>query len=76
MLNLQVQSVASYAATKNSRFSMTASQIRTIKQRWDETYNSLPTIQQQAVNNALSAAIAEFRRRNPNIKGTKILKSN
>ena len=74
MLNLQVQSVASYAATKNSRFSMTASQIRTIKQRWDETYNSLPKIQQQAVNNALSAAIAEFRRRNPNIKGTKDLK--
>jgi hypothetical protein len=53
---------------------MTASQIRTIKQRWNETYNSLPVIQQKTVNHALSAAIAEFRRRNPNIKGTKDLK--
>jgi hypothetical protein len=74
MLNLQVLSAASYAATKNSRFSLSASQIRTIKQRWDETYNSLPKIQQQAVNVALSAAISEFRRRNPKIKGTKDLK--
>lgn len=74
MLNLQVLSTAPYAATKNSRFSLSASQIRTIKQRWDETYNSLPKIQQQAVNVALSAAISEFRRRNPKIKGTKDLK--
>lgn len=65
---------AAYATTKNARFSSTASQIRTIKQRWDETYNSLPRIQQRAVDNALQAAIAEFKRRNPNIKGTKDLK--
>ena len=63
-----------YAAQKNARFSLTASQIRTIKQRWDETYNALPRIQQQAINSALSAAIAEFQRRHPNIKGTKDLK--
>jgi bifunctional DNase/RNase len=63
-----------YAAQKNARFSLTASQIRTIKQRWDETYNALPKIQQQAINIALSAAIAEFRRRHPSIKGTKDLK--
>jgi hypothetical protein len=74
MLNLQVLTPASYAATKNSRFSISASQVRTIKQRWDETYNALPTIQQQAIDNALSAAISEFRRRNPKIKGTKDLK--
>jgi len=74
MLSLQTQSAVSYAAQKNSRFSMSASQIRTIKQRWDETYNALPSIQQKAVNYALTAAIAEFRRRNPNIKGTKDLK--
>ena len=75
MMNLIANAtVASYASTKNSRFSSTASQIRTIKQRWDETYNSLPTYQQKAVNHALTAAIAEFRRRNPNIKGTKDLK--
>jgi bifunctional DNase/RNase len=65
---------ANYAATKNARFSMTQSQIRTIKQRWDETFNSLPVIQQKAVIYQLNAAIAEFRRRNPNIKGTKDLK--
>ena len=63
-----------YAATKNSRFSLSASQIRTIKERWDETYNALPRIQQQAINSALAAAIAEFHRRHPNIKGTKDLK--
>jgi hypothetical protein len=74
MLNLQVLTPASYAATKNSRFSISASQVRTIKQRWDDTYNALPPIQQQAINSALSAAIAEFRRRNPKIKGTKDLK--
>jgi bifunctional DNase/RNase len=74
MLSLQIQTAAPYAVTKNSRFSMTASQIRTIKQRWDETYNALPIIQQKAIDNALAAAIAEFRRRNPKIKGTKDLK--
>lgn len=74
MLNLQVQSVPSYAATKNSRFSMSNSQIQTIRQRWDETYKSLPKSQQDAVDTALSGAIAEFRRRNPKIKGTKDLK--
>jgi bifunctional DNase/RNase len=63
-----------YAATKNARFSSTASQIRTIKQRWDETYNALPRIQQQAIDSALAAAISEFRRRNPQIKDTKDLK--
>lgn len=77
MLNLLVNGAsghASYAQTKNKRFSLTASQVRTIKQRWDETYNSLPKIQQQAVDVALQAAVAEFKRRNPTIKGTKDLK--
>lgn len=74
MLHLQAQPAASYAAFKNSRFSMSASQVRTIKQRWDDTYKALPIIQQRTVDNALSAAIAEFRRRNPQIKGTKDLK--
>lgn len=77
MLNLLVSGVsgqASYAQTKNKRFSLTASQVRTIKQRWDETYNSLPKIQQQTVDVALQAAVAEFKRRNPTIKGTKDLK--
>jgi len=63
-----------YAAQKNGRFSISASQIRTVKQRWDETYNALPRIQQQAVDAGLAAAINEFRLRNPDIKGTKDLK--
>lgn len=63
-----------YAAQKNARFSLTASQIRTVKQRWDETFNVLPRNQQMAIVSALNAAIAEFRRRHPNIKGTKDLK--
>jgi len=70
----QVTTTKNYAAIKNSRFSMSESQVRTIKQRWDETYNSLPSIQQKAIDHALSAAIAEFRRRNPKVKGTKDLK--
>jgi hypothetical protein len=74
MMNLQSMGAASYAATKNARFNSTSSFVRTIKQRWDETYNSLPTYQQRAIDSALQSAIAEFRRRNPNIKGTKDLK--
>jgi bifunctional DNase/RNase len=65
---------SNYAASKNSRFSMTQSQVKTIKQRWDETFNSLPPIQQRAINSSLQAAISEFQRRHPNIKGTKDLK--
>jgi hypothetical protein len=77
MLHLQTNGVfgaASYALTKNARFSSSASQIRTIKQRWDETYNNLPANQQAAIDVALQAAISEFRRRNPTIKSTKDLK--
>jgi len=75
MMNLQSATAAiPYAAKRNGRFSFTASQVKTIKQRWDETYSSLPQIQQRAINNALQAAIAEFQRRNPTVKGTKDLK--
>lgn len=75
MMNLQsVSAVIPYAAQRNGRFSFTASQVKTIKQRWDETYNALPQIQQRAINTALQAAIAEFKRRNPTLKGTKDLK--
>jgi hypothetical protein len=77
MLQLQTNGVfgmPSYAFTKNARFSSSASQILTIKKRWDDTYVNLPDNQQAAINVALQAAIAEFRRRNPTIKGTKDLK--
>lgn len=77
MLHLQTNGVTgmpSYAHTKNSRFSISESNVRTIKQRWDETYNSLPADQQKAVDVALEAAIAEFQRRNPKIKSTRDLK--
>jgi hypothetical protein len=59
---------ATYAQSRNARFNSTKSQIRSIKQRWDETYNSLPPHQQATVDYALESAKAEFRRRNPNIK--------
>lgn len=76
MINLLANTagVASYAANKNARFNSKSSHVRTIKQRWDDAYNSLSTIQQKAVNNALNAAVAEFRRRHPNIKCTSILR--
>ena len=70
MLQLQTNGVfgtTSYAQTKNARFSSTKSNIRTIQQRWNETYNAMTPGMQTVVNNALSAAIAEFRFRNPNI---------
>ena len=62
-----MSTMQNYAADKNARFSFTASQVRTIKQRWDDTYNSLPAHQQAAINYGLQSAIAEFRRRNPKI---------
>jgi hypothetical protein len=79
MLNLVIggasnATTSSYAANKNARFSLTASQIKTVKQRWDDTFNALPKNQQSAINYGLQSAIAEFQRRNPKIKGTKDLK--
>lgn len=69
-----MSTMQNYAAVKNARFSLKASQIRTIKQRWDETYNSLPSHQQAAIDYGLQAAIAEFRRRNPGINNLTVLK--
>lgn len=78
MLNLVLDNAtcasSSYATTKNDRFSLTASQIKTIKQRWDATYKTLPKNQQSAIDNRLQQSIAEFHRRNPEIKSTNDLK--
>jgi hypothetical protein len=70
MLNFQSNGNfgATYAQTKNARFANTRSNIRTIEQRWNETYNALPHNQQQVVDHALQMAIAEFNRRNPKLK--------
>lgn len=74
MLNLQVKPTAAvqarktYASAKNSRFVNTASNIRTIEQRWHDTYNSLPHNQQLLVTHALKQAVSEFRRRNPQLR--------
>jgi hypothetical protein len=70
MLQLQTNGVfgmPSYAQNKNARFSNTQSNVRTIQQRWTETYNAMTPGMQAVVNTSLSAAIAEFRRRNPNV---------
>lgn len=63
----------SYAQSKNARFTSANSNIRSIEQRWNETYNSLPISQQELVDHALSSAIAEFKRRNLDIKQWKHL---
>lgn len=58
----------SYADIKNARFNNAGSQIVSIQQRWNDTFNALPLRQQHVIQNVLSASIAEFRRRNPNLK--------
>lgn len=69
MMKLQPASVGmTYASTKNARFNNTASNVQTIKQRWDDTFKNLPILEQQAITHALSAAVAEFQRRNPHYK--------
>ena len=69
MLNLTAMPAAglSYAAKKNARFSNSASNILTIKERWDTTYNDLPLNRQRVVDQTLAYAVAEFRNRNPNL---------
>ena len=69
MLNLTVTPAAglSYAAQKNARFSNKASNILTIKDRWDTTFNSLPLNRQRVVDQTLAYAVAEFRNRNPQL---------
>ena len=67
MLNLTVTPAASYAAQKNARFSNKASNILTIKDRWDTTFNSLPVNRQRVVDQTLAYAVAEFRNRNPQL---------
>lgn len=72
MLQLQTNGFfgvpSNYAATKNARFNDAGSSIKTVRQRWDETYNQLPVNQQRAIDYALMAAKAEFHRRNPTFK--------
>lgn len=57
----------SYAAAKNAQYNNTSSNVKKIKERWDETYNSLPVNLQRTVDYALQSAVAEFRRRNPHL---------
>lgn len=56
----------SYADLKNERFSTNADYVISAKQRWEETYDALPSYQQERVDYLLEQAKAEFRRRNPN----------
>jgi hypothetical protein len=68
MLTKTINVATSYASQKNARFNNGASLILKIKDRWNDTYNDLPSITQRTVDRSLSAAIAEWRRRNPDIK--------
>lgn len=76
MMNLIVATpvAKTYASKRNARFSNTKSSIRSIEQRWNETYKALPRHQQELVDYALESAKAEFRRRNPTLKSWKDLK--
>lgn len=67
MMNLVTvaPTATTYASTKNARYSSTKSNIRTIKQRWDETYNSHPN--KFLIDYTLESAKNEFRRRYPNL---------
>ena len=55
----------SYADLKNERFSTNADYVISAQQRWEETYDALPSYQQDRVDYLLEQAKAEFRRRNP-----------
>jgi len=70
MMNMQSLMMATQtaAAIKNAQYSSTRSHVRSIKERWDETYNNLSTWNQEIVDNLLAQAKSEFRRRNPNYK--------
>lgn len=70
MMNMQALMTATQtaAAIKNAQYSSTKSHVRSIKERWDETYNNLSTWNQEIVDNLLEQAKSEFRRRNPNHK--------
>ena len=80
MLQLQTNGASfttafsNYAATKNARFKMTDSNVISVQDRWNETYNSLPEDERYAIDVSLEAAKAEFRRRNPTIKSWRQLK--
>lgn len=69
-MNLQslMTATKTAAAMKNARYSSNASHVRTIKQRWDETYNAMSDFNKQIVDVTIEQAKAEFRRRNPHIK--------
>lgn len=74
MLQLQTNGIfgmpatSNYASMINARFNNVNSSVKTVKQRWDETYNALPKDRQRAIDYALTAAKAEFHRRNPTLK--------
>jgi hypothetical protein len=57
----------SYADIKNARFNNDTSQIFDAKARWIDTCQSSPSINQAVIANSLTAAVNEFRLRNPHI---------
>jgi len=70
MMNLQnlMTATKTAAAIKNARYNSNASHVRTLKQRWDKTYNAMSPMNQAIVDATLEQAKAEFRRRNPGLK--------
>jgi hypothetical protein len=76
MMNLIATTTAtakSYADKKNARYSSSKSAIRSVAQRWKETYDNLSFTNKLVVDQILEQAKAEFRRLNPNLKKWKQL---
>lgn len=67
MLHFNTTTAPSYAQTKNERFKDKTSNILSIQDRWDSTYNSLPTARKTVVDQCLAYSLDEFRRRNPHL---------
>jgi len=71
MMNLittPISTAKTYADIKNARFSNSKSAIRSVAQRWKETYDNLSFTNKLVVDQILEQAKAEFRRLNPNLK--------
>jgi hypothetical protein len=68
MLMYQLQSGTSYASMKNAQYTKGANNAIKLKQRWDDTFNSLPAHVQNTISQTLSQLVVEFKRRHPNIQ--------
>jgi len=67
-MSLQIAGNPAHAAVRNAQLRNSKSNIKTIEQRWNETYADLDPITQETVDSLLESAKREFRRRFPGLK--------